>query len=133
MKRIREFIERLDNLDIESIAVDKAMKAIPRGLIASWSSGKRPDGRGISPPYAPSTVRYKKRKNQPYDRVTLKDSGDLYASLLITDSLEVKSEYYLADLKDRYGSSILGVSKTAKDEILDETKKTVRNSIFRVL
>lgn len=44
------------------------------------------DGRGISlGDYKLSTIKYKKKKNQPTNRITLKDSGKFYASLrLIT-------------------------------------------------
>lgn len=46
--------------------------------------GRGEDGRGISlGSYKPGTIRYKKRKNQPTDRVTLKDKGNFYKSLKV--------------------------------------------------
>ena len=45
--------------------------------------GINASGNAIKPDYANSTINYKKRNFQPYDRVTLKDSGDFYDSIEI--------------------------------------------------
>ena len=66
-------------------------------------------------PYAPSTVKRKIRKGQPYNRVTLRDTGEWYKSLrLIYDvdgfyltSTDYKNKY----LKDKYGPKILKLTK----------------------
>ena len=41
------------------------------------------NGERIRPPYAPATVRIKRRKGQPYDRVTLRDTGDYHESFFL--------------------------------------------------
>lgn len=48
--------------------------------------GELNDGSPIMPPYAPSTVKRKIRKGQPYDRVTLRDKGYFH------EELELKRE-----------------------------------------
>lgn len=62
------------------------------------------DGRGISiesyAPYALSTIKYKNRKNQPTDRVTLKDKGNFYKSLsLVLD----EQGFYIWPDKEKSG------------------------------
>lgn len=72
------------------------------------------EGRGIEissySPYRPRTVKYKIRKGQPYDRVTLKDTGEFYASLHVecddegfyVTSSDDKSQFLLK----KYGKTI---------------------------
>lgn len=62
------------------------------------------DGRGVSiesyAPYKASTIKYKNRKNQPTDRVTLKDKGNFYKSLsLILD----EQGFYIWPDKEKSG------------------------------
>ena len=72
------------------------------------------EGRGIEissySPYKPRTIKYKIRKGQPYDRVTLKDTGEFYASLHVefddegfyVTSTDDKSQFLLK----KYGKTI---------------------------
>lgn len=65
-------------------------------------------------PYHPITVRYKFRKRQPYDRVTLRDSGDFHKSFkVIADDLEFMiyaDDWKLSELLNKYGANILGLT-----------------------
>lgn len=76
---------------------------------------KGEDGMGISihPDYADLTIDFKIEKKQPFDRVTLKDTGAFYRSidaeakggqLIISSSIE-----RAADLMEKYGPDILGI------------------------
>lgn len=79
-------------------------------------------------PYSPATEWYKQQKRQPYDRVTLRDSGDFHsggqlerlddlrAEIISTDS---KSEF----LQDKYGKEILGLIPDNMTEIRQEYVK----------
>lgn len=72
------------------------------------------EGRGIKiisyQPYKPNTIKRKLRKGQPTNRVTLKDTGEFYASLHVefdddgfyVTSTDDKAKYLL----DRYGKTI---------------------------
>lgn len=89
------------------------------------------EGRGIKiasyKPYAPRTIRDKIRKGQPYDRVTLRDTGEFHASLKVVfdnegfyiTSDDEKSKYLL----DRYGKTIFRLS--------DENLKILINDYIR--
>jgi len=66
---LRESIE--NNKDI--LITQQTEKQMYQGLTSLGTS--------ISPDYKQSTRDRKKRKGQPYDRVTLRDTGDFYASI----------------------------------------------------
>ena len=69
---IRESVDKNKNI-IKTAQTDEQMFL---GITAGGSS--------IRPfPYAKSTINYKRRKGQPTDRITLKDSGDFYESIQV--------------------------------------------------
>lgn len=65
-------------------------------------------------PYAPRTIKNKKKAGQPYDRVTLKKTGAFYRSLYLQmdeDGFSIESSDSKANkLKEKYGDSILRLS-----------------------
>lgn len=75
-------------------------------------------------PYRPSTIKKKRKKGQPYNRVTLKDTGEWYASLkLVYDSdgffitsTDEKNKY----LKQKYGPKILRLTNENLTIILNK-------------
>lgn len=68
----------------------------------------------LRPAYAASTKRYKVKRRQPTDRVTLKDTGDFYSSIEIiaeADRLIIETDIeYGRFLVSRYGKDILGIT-----------------------
>lgn len=90
--------------------------------------GARADWSDIRPKYRPFTVKMKKFKGQPFQRVTLKDTGAFYADLYIDygpDYFKIWSEDEKTQkLVSKYGSGIFGLSD---NDILRLTK------IFRPL
>ena len=88
--------------------------------------GTKSDDTLILPPYADSTVKLKIKKLQPYDRVTLKDTGSFYDNLFLeVNEDEVKFKIlsvlqYPVYLLGRYSLSILGLNTTNKTTFLNE-------------
>lgn len=84
------------------------------------------EGRGISimsyQPYTARTIKIKQRKGQPYDRVTLKDTGEFYSSLHVefdnngfyVTSTDDKAKYLLA----KYGKTIFRLTNENFSELL---------------
>lgn len=72
-------------------------------------------------PYTPYTVGIKKEKGQPYDRVTLRDTGDFHKSFeLVLDPTAfyiTATDYKTQDLVDKYGSNIFGLTTENKQEL----------------
>lgn len=98
----------------ESIIVDLIQTQLYMGL----------DGYGaeITPPYTMTTVKYKKRKHQVFDRVTLRDTGDFYRSLHVViedDGFRIVSDDEKAqDLLDRYGEKVLRLMNNSLTEVI---------------
>ena len=73
-------------------------------------------------PYTARTIQIKQRKGQPYDRVTLRDTGEFYSSLHVefdddgfyVTSTDDKAKYLLA----RYGKTIFRLTNQNFTELL---------------
>ena len=72
-------------------------------------------------PYTPYTVRIKQEKGQPYDRVTLRDTGDFQKSFEVVFEpvgfYITATDYKTQDLIDKYGAKIFGLAKENMQEI----------------
>lgn len=72
-------------------------------------------------PYTPYTVRVKQEKGQPYDRVTLRDTGDFQKSFEVVFEpvgfYITATDYKTQDLIDKYGAKIFGLTKENRQEI----------------
>lgn len=90
-------------------------------------SGKNAKGQSldsIGGSYSPFTVEMKKLKGQPYDRVTLKDTGDFYEGFFVKrakmgweiDSKDEKTQ----KLKNDWGEDIFGNTEADEKEINEE-------------
>ena len=90
-------------------------------------------------PYSPITIEIKKMKGQPTNRVTLRDEGDFESSfyLVISDKqFEIKaSDWKTEELVEKYGSSILGLTKEniaslTWDYIYPELLETFKKELY---
>lgn len=95
-------------------------------------------GQNIRPKYSPSTIERKKRKRQPYDRVTLKDEGDFHRSFFIRysrdsfeiDSKDEKRKYLEKRYEDIYGltdDSITKMNELIKYGLIETIRKQILN------
>jgi hypothetical protein len=88
-----------------------------------FEKGQDSKGSIIRPAYSPLTVSIKRKKRQPHDRVTLKDSGRLHESIRIIpkgDEVEiVTSVPYAKYLFKKYGDDILGIQEELLREFLE--------------
>ena len=78
----------------------------------------------LLPSYAVSTIARKKKKKQPFDRVTLKDTGAFYESITIDASNNVMtikaSVNYTSFLLNRYGRDVFGIQRVKFNEFLEK-------------
>lgn len=85
-------------------------------------TGRYVEGHRIEPEYTQLTEEEKRKKGQPFDRVTLKDTGDYYESFYVqasasqfyTGARDEKSES-LSEKYEDADSSLLGLSEAQKD------------------
>lgn len=101
------------------------------------------DNKKIEPSYALSTIERKKRKGQPYNRVTLKDTGDLYKALNFASPLKLaglKASFTMTApddakvfyLEKKY-ANILGISKASVNFIAAEIVNTANPRLLYFL
>lgn len=86
--------------------------------------GKDADGNDITPEYAESTKRIKRKKGQPTNRVTLNDKGDFYQGIKLK---KVQNIYELVGtdskskiLEAKYGDRIIDLSEESKGVLVNE-------------
>ena len=86
--------------------------------------------------YAPSTIVYKKRKNQPTDRVTLKDTGDFYNFDIIIDEdgfIITSFDSKTSKLVDRYGNDIFGITDENFEAVLTYINARLKDIIIETI
>jgi hypothetical protein len=99
------------------------------------SEGKKLASIGGS--YAPSTIKIKRIKRQPTNRVTLKDTGDFYktfdvdvdsnANFSITSDTIKNTE----DLRERYGNNITGLQDKNVAIVMERLEQEFYKELLR--
>ena len=89
-----------------------------------YDLGQDRNGDSITPEYAESTIRYKRRKGHPTDRVTLQDTGQYHDTFKIryeAEGFELYANDWKAGFLDRkYGKEIYGLQDEAARELADQ-------------
>lgn len=124
--RLRKFDEILGKELVNEIMSHE--KEIIEAVVQNQLYERGINGTGVEimsyEPYRPRTIKNKQRKVQPYNRVTLKDTGEWYNSLrLVYDvdgffitSTDEKNTY----LKKKYGPTILRLTNENLSMILNK-------------
>jgi len=90
-------------------------------------------------PYTLYTVSVKKEKGQPFDRVTLRDTGDFHSSFDVVinswDFYITATDPKTTELVKKYGAAIFGLTGENKQELVlnyirPDTIKQIRNELF---
>lgn len=89
-------------------------------------------------PYRPLTIQVKIEKRQPYDRVTLKDTGEFYDSFYVEtaeDRFYIKASDEKTNwLIKKYGAEIFGLTNDSLAEFInDYVKNEAYNRIKEIL
>lgn len=92
---------------------------------AQMDAGLDSEGKRIEPDYSPFTVQIKRAKGQPYDRVTLKDSGSFHAGMFLTGGANNQFSIGSRDpkskkLQDKYGEEIFGLNEDSQQQLIDD-------------
>jgi len=99
--------------------------------------GKDSKGIDIKPAYADSTIKIKRRKRQPTDRVTLFDTGDFYNSLEViagkNDAIIRTIISYSVFLVDKY-ADILGLDEESWTKFIENfTIPTIKKNFDDII
>jgi hypothetical protein len=123
-----DMLERMEQLKREYdtlvvISVEDTAEEFGKLNTDQMYAGQLNDGTAIKPPYAASTVAIKKRKGQPYDRVTLRDTGafnDAFRLQVIGQDLVEDSDVpYAPNLEKKYTEAIWGLNEANHEEYVD--------------
>jgi hypothetical protein len=133
--KLRALQDVQDNIfEYLQVAVEKNADKFQDANVRQLDAGILSTGEKIKAPsylpydlYSPFTIREKKKKGQPTNRITLKDKGTFYESIKLEvdasgfemDSNDSKS----IDLQRKYTIDILGISEENLFILLDEVQK----------
>ena len=109
--------------------------------------GKKTTYKGIERRYAPATNRIKRKKGQPFDRVTLRDTTEFYRSFKIKTSknfIKIEAQFSkknsniydnfrLTYKKDEFIKNILGLNIAERQWLKDKLKERFIKIIKRIM
>lgn len=80
-------------------------------------------------PYTPVTIEIKRKKGQPYDRVTLRDTGAFHKGFIIKADREgfsiTSTDGKTEELETRYGEEIFGLTDDNMGKLLSKIKEYI--------
>lgn len=125
MAFLNQLIQRFESLQVQDIIAESFEETAENYAdlnAEQMYSGRNSEGDPITPTYTQLTVAYKKRKGQPADRVTLRDTGDFYQGIyaklegitITVGSADEKTK----QLEEKYGEEIFGLDLDPKREFV---------------
>lgn len=120
-------LNKLKSIDVllsAQIAIEKTATDAVQIQRDQLFQGVNKFGEDIKPAYKPYTIRRKIEKGQPYDRVTLKDTGAFYRGVII----DVRGEEFALESADekssslqaKYGPSIFGLNEDSRVKYIEK-------------
>jgi hypothetical protein len=133
MRTINSLLQSVQKVDLPFLLENSMIETAPDYVEIQREqmfSGIQSDGKEIEriganyKGYAPRTIQEKRRKGQPTDRITLKDTGDFYFEIFadaraegyVVGSADSKSD----DLQEAYGEKIFGLSDKPKASFISK-------------
>lgn len=135
---VRSFESRTDQTLI-ALVKGKESSVIDMNVNDQLYQGLDSQGNSVAPPYAAATIRAKRRKGQPHDRVTLRDTGDFHDSFFVaygTGEFSLTARDKKKQWLDRkYGKLIYGLtdenidrlSRLIEGDFINEARKVILN------
>jgi len=122
IEALRKFREETDSILLENVKQFEA-EVIDYVTEEQLLEGERADGTEIEPAYTPFTVEIKQAKGQPFDRVTLRDTGRFHDSISIeylpASFAIVSDDSKARSLERKYGTNILGLNEEGVQDLID--------------
>lgn len=130
MAGVLEIMARFEALDIDAIAENSILETGNEMVQLNRDqmlAGLRSDDTKIKPEYSGTTIVEKERKGQPYDHVTLYDTGEFQGEMVLTVTKEQAFITSLSEktdkLEEKYDTTkghILGLGPTRHNRYLNE-------------
>jgi len=137
LKSTVEMLEKTINSSIQESITQNNQVILELQTQEQMYQGKDSKGIDIKPAYADSTIKIKRRKRQPTDRVTLFDTGAFYNSLEIiagqNDAIIRTIISYSVFLVDKY-ADILGLDEESWTKFLENyTIPTIKKNFDDII
>ena len=137
LKSTVEMLEKTINSSIQESIIQNNQVILELQTQEQMYQGKDSKGIDIKPAYADSTIKIKRRKRQPTDRVTLFDTGAFYNSLEIiagqNDAIIRTIISYSVFLVDKY-ADILGLDEESWTKFLENyTIPTIKKNFDDII
>lgn len=135
-------VKSLKNFDVEKamlkVVKDNDNIAIDLNTDSQlFDKGIDSKGNSLPGPYAPFTIDEKKVKNQPTDRITLRDTGEFHDGFFMrTTSFPIEidsSDSKTGELKSQWGDDIFGLTNESQSEFNDHILPDVQDAYKRGL
>ena len=144
---LEEFIAKYEKIDFGEI-INQVIKKNEKKIVELntkkqlYEAGIKNTGARITPPYAKSTIKQKRSKGQPTDRVTLRDKGGYHAGFFIIyekDQITIESKaitkksFNLSEhLAKRYGKEVKGLTNLNIDELRELILPDLQKAIAEI-
>jgi len=142
MTTFAEMERRLKRIDVQELttsSIEETREFMIDQQVKQQYAGLLKDGRAINPLYATVTRIRKISKSAPYDRVTLRDSGEFHKSIFV----DVRPNSYVIDsyrmvgkgvllspyLEYMYGPSIWGLGGEYKARYIDVLRRAMKEKL----
>lgn len=141
MVTVAEMRRRFDTVGITELTADameqNADEVVEFNREQMNEKGVDKTGRQIRPKYTPFTVSVKRQKGQPFDRVTLRDTGEFQSRMHLQiqrDTFGISSDdYKTSSLVEKYGEDIFGLTSESKRQAWNDFLASgVVNSIKKI-
>lgn len=130
IRALRDFQRKSEEKVIQQVRKEEPFVIFLNTEEQLWR-GLDSEGRRIRPPYRPLTIRIKRSKGQPVNRVTLRDTGDFYAGTNVLYGLDefriINTDEKAAKLRAKYGPEILGLNEQSRDLLAEKIKPGLIN------
>jgi hypothetical protein len=145
---LRNLLKKFIEFDVDQLALEISRTPTFKKLVISLNTeglptsqlfelGQDAQGRtleSIGGEYSPFTVEVKRRKGQPTDRITLKDTGDFYRTF---DVIPFKGGFRIEadtikdgqDLQDSWGKEIVGIDQRNLLIIIEFYKNAIQEKV----
>lgn len=140
--RLHTILRNAKQIDLVAIAQEEIQKfetpLVNERQLEMFNKGIDSDGNRLTPKYAESTKKKKKKKGLPTNRVTLFDSGAMYDSMFLKqtdkDSVTIdQKQEYAKFLKPKYGEAFLGISVKSFNKIKKPFRELIKSRILSKL
>lgn len=135
INRLKKAEQDLDKMILEVIKENEHL--VIDSNLAQLEAGIQNDSKPIEPAYTPFTVRIKREKGQPFDRVTLKDEGDFHGAFFVvyyhnyfalgSDDPKTKK------LVKKYGPDIFGLNEKSMKALIDEIREPIIEKLKKAI